>query len=81
MPCSHPFHYFKKFIDSDKSTGQAHPSHSFRLEGALMQALHVAGKVCLHPSLDGVPCGSPEALKALTAGGGGKDAASAGGAE
>ena len=81
VPCSHPFHYFKKFIDSDKSTGQAHPSHSFRLEGALMQALHVAGKVCLHPSLDGVPCGSPEALKALTAGGGGKGAASAGGAE
>ena len=81
VPCSHPFHYFKKFIDSDKSTGQAHPSHSFRLEGALMQALHVAGKVCLHPSLDGVPCGNPEALKALAAEGGGKGAANAGGAE
>ena len=81
VPCSHPFHYFKKFIDSDKSTGQAHPSHSFRLEGALMQALHVAGKVCLHPSLDGVPCGNPEALKALAAEEGGKGAANAGGAE
>ena len=81
VPCSHPFHYFKKFIDSDKSTGQAHPSHSFRLEGALMQALHVAGKVCLNPPLDGVPCGSPEALKAFAAEGGGKGAANAGGAE
>ena len=69
VPCSHPFHYFKKFIDSDKSTGQAHPSHSFRLEGALMQALHVSGRVCLHPPLAGVPCGKPEALTALTGGG------------
>ena len=42
--CVNPYHYFTNYIDSPWL--RAHPSHSFELEGILLQALSGIRQVC-----------------------------------
>jgi hypothetical protein len=43
--CKVPYHYFFHYPDSEWL--RAHASHSFSLEGLILQALHRAGKLCI----------------------------------